>query len=45
MRVGSAGKDWVICRLRSYFVHGEADGVHVLTLTPISAAVLLHERH
>lgn len=38
-------KDSVIFRFGSYFVHGEADGVHVLTLTPISAAVLLHEGH
>lgn len=38
-------KDSVTLRFRSYFVHGEADGVHVLTLTPISTAVLLHESH
>lgn len=38
-------KDLVIGCLCSYFVHSEADGVHVLTLAPISAAVLLHEGH
>lgn len=36
---------WDVCCLSSYFVHGKADGVHVLTLTPVSAAVLLHESH
>lgn len=34
----------LIC-LRSYFIHGKADRVHVLTLAPVFAAVLLHERH
>lgn len=27
----------------SYLIDSKADGVHVLTLAPISAAVLLHE--
>lgn len=38
-------KDLVICCLCSYFIHSKADRVHVLTLTPIFAAVLLHESH